>query len=300
MAGWEAMSRTNIRVLLSVTRSLLVGARRRGSAPRVPSVAVPALLVAGLLGAQPAVPAQPLEAPGPWASTEGPGPCAFAGPPRVLVDEERAFLQYWVEGDRPVLHSGALPDSPSLHAFRDRVSGIADTDPRALLATQLDQVSGGDAENVRRILEGEVGTIRPITCLEALLLSVQTDRGAARGAPMFEDPTEFLSYVLRRDDTLKVYFYTVDQPGIGGLGNIHQPVRRDVDDGWTLVTNIHNHNFFPGTDRLLGGVAPSATDVQALGNAARTFGLPVAVITNGFDSLELTADELQVLAGPEG
>ena len=232
-------------------------------------------------------------------STRSPsGDCVPLPPPHVLVEEESALLQYWVVADAQHLRGPTLPDSPSLLAFRDAISRAVDTDPRHLLEQQLPLVDGGDAENVRIVLSGDAGTIRPMNCLEALLLATQTERSARKGYSMYSRPTEFLSYVLVRGDSLKVWYYTVDQAGVRALGRLHDPVTADVRAGWAVRTNIHNHNFFPDSARVLGGVVPSATDVQALRNMRTSIGLTRASITNGFHTIDIEPADVDRFRGP--
>jgi hypothetical protein len=227
-------------------------------------------------------------------------PCAFTTAPTVLVDAPASFLQVWEEPDWPELHVAALPDTPSLHAFRQEIAAVLDTSAVALLETQLPLVSGGDAENVRLVLSGEAGTIRPMTCLEGLLLAALTDRSLARGTTLFHDPTEFVAYVLEREGSLKVWFYTVDMAGVRGMGTLHEPVTADLQEGWSMVLNIHNHNVFPGAAMVLGGVAPSATDMQLYRNLGEPMGLVRASIVNGFHALEMGEQDLARFAGPPG
>jgi hypothetical protein len=224
--------------------------------------------------------------------------CAFPAPPTVLRAEADVLLQFWVLPDRPALHEATLPHSPALSEFRERISTRMDTEPRGLLAQQLPHTQGGDAENVRRVLSGEVGAVRPMSCLEALLFATQAERTAGEGRPMHTSPTEFLSYLLQRGDTLKVWYYTVDQPGVGGLATLHEPLRADLAAGWSVLRNIHNHNFFLDREGVLGGVVPSATDVQYLRNMSATLGPLHVSITNGFHTLDLTPTELARLSGP--
>jgi len=243
---------------------------------------IPALLAAlALLGA-----------PDPGRST-----CAFPAPPVVVIGEEARLLQYWLVEDAAPLASELLPASPALADFRARVEAVTAVTHRALLEAQLPHVEGGDAENVRLVLSGEVGAIRPIRCLEALLLATQAERTLAQGRPMADHPTEFLAYVLERGGVRKVWYYTVDQAGVGGLAALHGPVAADVREGWAVVVALHNHNFFLDSARILGGVAPSATDVGYLANMAPQLGIPRASITNGFHTLEVAAEDFARLAG---
>lgn len=219
-------------------------------------------------------------------------PCAFRTDPHVVESRESHFLQFWLEPDRPVLGTPTLPAAAGLHRFREEVAESFPTDPIVLLDNLFLQIEGADAENNRIASAGEAGSIRPIHCLEALLFAAQVDRGVQRGNSMFSGPTEFLSFVLRKEGMLKIWFYTVDQPGIGGVSIFDDLLDADREDGWEVVRNIHNHNFFPEGDILMGGIAPSAGDVQALRAAARRFGLPAASITNGFHTLDMTPADL--------
>lgn len=228
------------------------------------------------------------------------GECLFPARPHVVLDESSTLLQYWLVADAPHLREPTLPASESLRAFRQGIGAAFDTLPLPLLEDQLADTKGGDERNVRLVLAGAAGVLRPMTCLEALLLSTQTERAARQGRPMYTHPTEFLSYVLARGDSLKVWYYTVDQPGVGGVARLHEPLERDLGAGWSVLTVIHNHNFFPMADAagdpLLGGVAPSVTDVQYLRSMRGSLDLPRAAITNGFHSVELLAEDFDRLS----
>ena len=63
---------------------------------------------------------------------------------------------------------------------------------------------------------------------------------------MATQPTEFLALILRRADgrakgRLKIWFYTVDQPGIGRPGPITDAVQKDVTAGWKPFLNLHKY-----------------------------------------------------------
>jgi hypothetical protein len=232
------------------------------------------------------------------AGCEGPGPgCALDAAPTAILSDSSRVLQYWIVEDRPVLASSAVPDSPALRVFRDEISARFDTNPRALLRAQLPHVEGGDAANVRAVLDGEAGRIRQIRCLEALLLSVQAERTVSQGSSMFERPTEFAAWILEREGALKIWYFTVDQPGIGGLAPVHGMVAADQERGWRVRQLLHNHNFFPEEEGVLGGVVPSASDVGYYRIVMDQFGAPLASITNGFHTLDLGVGDLEALQG---
>lgn len=222
-----------------------------------------------------------------------PETCRFRNQPEVIRNEPDVLLQYWIEAVNPDFSSPTLPATESLHEFRDHINQLLNTDPLELLAAQRSRVNGGDAVNVDLVLAGEAGTIRKMSCLEGLLLSVQTERSAGQGISMYSDPTEFMSYILTRGDSLKIYYYTVDQPGIRGLSVFDELLDQDRADGWAVSQHIHNHNFFPGSEMVLGGVVPSIADIGAYRNAVFRYGLSGATITNGFHSVDLTPDEFK-------
>lgn len=219
--------------------------------------------------------------------------CQFLSDPVVVQNEPELLFQYWIENNRSSLYEPTLPDVPSLHEFIDQIRRLVDTDPIVLLAEQRLRVSGPDSMNVNLALKGEAGLIRDMNCLEALLLGIQTERSTALGYSMYSNPTEFLSYILKKDDLLKIYFYTVDQPGVRGLSIFNEFLDRDRKDGWKVAINIHNHNFFPDSRAIQGGVVPSAADVHYLRNMVTRFGLQGAAITNGFHSIELTQNDFE-------
>lgn len=224
--------------------------------------------------------------------------CAPSAEPVVVERSENLLLQYWLLPNHPSLASAVLPEAPSLRDFRERIAGDLDPDPYELLQRQLPHVDGGDADNVRLVLEGRAGALRPMSCLEGWLFATQTARGMEEGRTMYTHPTEFLSYVLERGDTLKVWYYTVDQPGVGALARLHRPVEEDIDAGWMVVRNIHNHNFFPDADAVLGGTVPSATDVGLLRAMRSSIGLSRASITNGFHTIDLDSADFDAFRAP--
>lgn len=238
-----------------------------------------------------------------WPAGEEPvAICAPTAEPVIVESGEDLLLQYWLLPDDPSLASAVLPEAPSLRDFRERITGDLDPDPYRILQIQLPHVDGGDADNVGLVLEGRAGALRPMNCLEGWLFATQTARAVEQGRTMYTHPTEFLSYVLERADTLKVWYYTVDQPGVGGLARLHGPVAEDIEAGWTLVRNIHNHNFFPDTDAdadaVLGGTVPSATDVGLLRAMRSSIGLSRASITNGFHTIDLESADFDAFRAP--
>ena len=72
----------------------------------------------------------------------------------------------------------------------------------------------------------------------------------------------------------------------------------DIQQGWAVASTIHNHNFFPLADGVMGGVVPSATDIQYFRNVRSSMGVTRAVIVNGFHSLDISATDFDRFAAP--
>jgi hypothetical protein len=214
--------------------------------------------------------------------------------------------------DGPRLWEPAEPDG-AIAGFREAVRGRlgADPDARSLLQRQreiflaMPETWRGEAENSALLLEGRVGTIRPIGCLEAMLWKWQAARH-----PMLEHPTEFGAYVLRGNGRVRVYLSSADLVGQKVRGAVTQRVREDVQAGFRLAAHLHNHPFLfdrqvgdrmwtmeGTTDDVAGALAPSMTDVQFFRSLRDVHGLEEAWITNGLDTSRLRADELDALTG---
>jgi hypothetical protein len=58
---------------------------------------------------------------------------------------------------------------------------------------------------------------------------------------------------------------------------------------------LHNHNFFPEEEGVLGGVVPSVSDVGYYRIIMAQYGAPLASITNGFHTLDLGVEDLGAL-----
>ena len=111
-------------------------------------------------------------------------PCAWPAAPEVLARRADTVWQRWT------LPADGLPVAwdpatlPALRAFRDTVAAaMGATDPRALLQRQIawlgsrpDSTLRREAGNGRLVRDGAVGTLRPIGCLEALLMDGQASR----------------------------------------------------------------------------------------------------------------------------
>ncbi|MGH6909609.1 MAG: hypothetical protein ACREEG_05435 [Phenylobacterium sp.] len=210
--------------------------------------------------------------------------CAFPSAPRVLAEEgepqvkESRLLQVWEFADAPVWWSTAEP--AGYGDFRARTKRLAgETDPVKLLGQ-------APSTNNRLVAQNAAAWIAPATCLEKLLFQIQDRR-----SDTFTAPTEFFALVLRSADgaRLRVYFYTVNQDGIGRASPISEPAAADNRAGWTVLGALHNHNFHPGDARQNSSLAPSLPDAQFNANMAKETGLQSAWITNGLHTAHIPA-----------
>lgn len=224
--------------------------------------------------------------------------CAIPVEPTIVLRDGDAVLLTWEFPAAAVHEQYVLPDDSAFLAFRAavRAEGAAVRRPVAGRETAATEA---EAENWRKedrnhelAQSGEVGSIDPITCLDALLFAHQNRR-----VPQLEQPTEFLASVLRRggegDAEVAVVF---------GAGREMFPpksvygfdvVDRYTSDGWTWWYALHNHTLQRDGDRLaLGSPTLSTSDVQLTRNLAADGGLENARVTNGFYTFRVAADEL--------
>lgn len=216
--------------------------------------------------------------------------CAFEGEPRVLMEDGdphavgSRLLQVWEVRDHPVYWSRTVPDSGEYRGFRTELAGLeTETDPVRLLERS-------PTENNRIVLRNAADWIGPAGCLEMLLISHQHAR-----LNTFSTPTEFAGFVLRSPDgsRLRIYYYTVNQDGIGRMTPIGDPVLRDRQDEWEVLVGLHSHVFHPGQPELDGILAPSVPDAHFQLEFHAVSGMREAWITNGVDTVRMPASSFE-------
>jgi hypothetical protein len=219
-----------------------------------------------------------------WAGAAGAREVCALPPARVIEQSGDPhapggrLLQVWEVADAAVWWSDADPSGYG--AFRAKVAKLAgETDPVKLLA----QVR---SPNNRIVAERAADWIGPANCLEKLLQQMQDDR-----IDTFARPTEFAAVVLRSADgaTLRIYFYTVNEDGIGRMTPVSAPATADYQSGWKVLGTLHNHAFHPGQPELNGPLAPSKPDGRFIVNFAASAGLAEAWITNGLHTARIPA-----------
>lgn len=221
--------------------------------------------------------------------------CAFPAAPVIVRDEGGLVLKVWSFPLQDVHSRHVLPDEPTLITLRDALHASGADIPYPTLDVPLAQ-SPAEADIWRDELfnndlayGGEVGSIEPITCLDALLFAEQNAR-----VPQLERPTEFIASVLRRE-SLGIEEVVV----VFGAGTETFPPRsvygfEIVDEhlaqGWTYWYLLHNHTI--QANGALGVPVPSTSDVQFARGLAKTRGLERVRVTNGFYSFDAAVGEI--------
>lgn len=223
--------------------------------------------------------------------------CAFESEPRVVMEEGdphevgSRLLQVWEVPDDPVLWSDTLPESESYRGFRAEVTerGI-ETDPVRLLERS-------PTANNEIVLANADAWIGPAGCLEMLLYGHQHAR-----LNTFSDPSEFGGIILRSPDAerLRIYYFTVNQDGLGNMDTIVVPVLDDRRDGWEVLVALHSHVFHPGQPEIDGILAPSEPDADFHIRLHEASGLREAWITNGIDTVRMPASSFGDFTRPAG
>ncbi len=225
--------------------------------------------------------------------------CALPTEPTVLLDDNGSVLLSWEFLADPLLLSEALPNDSTFLAYRAAIVGD-DADIRRPVADPPEPSTEAEAAvwrdegfNNALVYDDGVGSIAPISCLDALLFAYQ----AHRRSPISQ-PTEFLASVLRRPppDTLQLAV-------VFGAGLEMFPPRavygfdvvdRYLAEGWSYWYALHNHTPQRNGDRLALGVpAPSTSDVALSRGLGRERGLHAVRVTNGFYTFEGSMSDLE-------
>lgn len=215
----------------------------------------------------------------------------------TLAEDQGSVLRVWTFFLEEIHSRMVLPDDPWLIAYRTaiRSEGAFERYPALHVPSPLNEAEADlwrdEGFNNDLAYRGEVGSIEPIACLDALLFAEQNAR-----VPQLERPTEFLASVLRRGaeegEEVVVIF---------GAGSEMFPPRTvygfDVVDeylarGWRYWYVLHNHTR--QGNGALGVPVPSASDVRLARNLAAERGLERVRVTNGFYTFDAAVDEMAV------
>ncbi len=232
------------------------------------------------------------------AKANAPGSvCKMPAQRTTILERDGAILETWALRLEEVV-TEALPKDPAFLAYRaaierdgaDVVRPVAD--PPVVRTDAEAAVWRNEHFNNDLVFSGAVGSINPISCLDALLFSRQASR-----ISQIDQPTEFLASVLRRETSTGTDLVVV----FGAGSEMFPPkevygfevVGRFLAEGWSYWYAIHNHTVQKNGDLLALGVpAPSTADVQLYRSLAERMGLESLRVTNGFYTFSASAHEL--------
>lgn len=232
--------------------------------------------------------------------------CQISQAPTVLFQAPHELHEIWTIDDSPIYGSHRVTDENVLSDYQSEIKKrVPDLNQFSILQHEYqDFIQSGnpiyisEATTAKLVLTKKAGSIRPINCLESLLLSIQLKR-----QPMIEQPSEFSAFILTKADAtqskLKIYYSTFDRPGGKVSSLVTELLETDLANGWTLWRHLHNHNFFfQNSISVMGGTCPSRPDLQLYLELVRNYGLQSAAVTNGFDTNEMTGVDITLLFSP--
>lgn len=195
-----------------------------------------------------------------------------------------------------------LPALNEYLSFRSWVEGQVEPEPYSLLERQrgiFANAYGNDSSYVRQfdlIINRYVGSIRNISCLEANLFDqhlVSSDIHKTR-------KSEFSAWIFKKGSRLKVIVGLSHDPWIGApsLENADQWFNKMKSSDWQFYAFLHNHPFaFRNSyGDIAGTTIPSSPDLRSFKNYFENRSMDLAIITNGFSSIELTRDDVLQLS----
>lgn len=211
--------------------------------------------------------------------------------------EDGAVLETWELALEDVT-TDVLPDEPGFLEYRAAIERDGANlrrpvaDPPVIDSEELGEIWEDEFFNTDLAFDGGVGSVDPITCLDALLFARQ-----ARRVSQVSQPTEFSASVLRRDTPdgtrLLVVFGAGQEMFVPRGFYGFDVVEERLAEGWTFWYAIHNHTTQRNGERLALGVpVPSTSDVQLLRSLHDELGLDSVRVTNGFYTFRAAVDDL--------
>lgn len=225
--------------------------------------------------------------------------CTWAIDAEVVGREGATTLESFELDGARVLAEEVLPDDGGYLEFRRVIRAaradvrVPVADPPAPRTDEEREVWRREDANAAKVYAGEVGRLRGIQCLEALLFARQHARYSE-----LTRPTEMIATVLRKAGRLKVFFVGGDQMFPPKQLYGFDQAERAVADGWEAWFVIHNHTVQEHAGRpALGRPVPSTADVSLSHALVERLGLREVRVTNGIYTVEVRTDDLHRLVG---
>lgn len=221
--------------------------------------------------------------------------CVLPSDPTTIIEDRGLVLKVWTFLLKEVHLRPVLPNDSGLLAYRATIhaEGADERYPMLHLPPARNEAEADvwRDENFNNDLAYEegVGSIEPITCLDALLFAEQNAR-----VPQLDRPTEFLASVLRRRmmerDEVVVVFGAGSEMFPPASVRGFEIVDEHVAAGWRYWYLLHNHTR--QANGALGVPVPSTSDVRFARSLAAERGLERVRVTNGFYSFDATIGEI--------
>jgi hypothetical protein len=230
-----------------------------------------------------------------WLAGQEQPPSLLDLPATILAQDGPALFQYWEIAQDRTVWSTESSAVPALQAYRDSLAlTLGEEELLHILLFESSQqhpppLPPDTLDNYALVHTGRLGRIRSINWLEAELLNYQLSR-----YPLLGHPTEFHGFIAVHESLprVRIYFAASDQPWPPKPGPIIPHLEQALTEGWRLRYHLHNHYDPPG-EQYVGALAPSLADAQYFKALRERFGLPHALITNGFHTVVLPADTFE-------
>lgn len=213
----------------------------------------------------------------------------------IEYQKEKYSLLEILDSDN--LYNQELPEASKLNDFQAYVQSKTDPDPILLLKKQRAIYEQHLPEYVHRydqIINGEVGKIKPMSCLVSTLMAKHLGLQSSYY-------NEFGAYILGNNNKLRIYFQSHNDAQVPSNYYIKTNIDKDVAQGWKLLTHIHSHPFAfdnPSGD-IAGTLIPSGTSKSSdLGHYIELMekhNLQSSIITNGFDMIVFKQEEFYLI-----
>jgi hypothetical protein len=180
------------------------------------------------------------------------------------------------------------PASPLLLKYKSSIQAFTNTEALYLLKRQRDLFKW-DPDVYRllnRIIQGDLGKIQNLGCLETSLLESQLKNFGE---------TAFAAYVLEKNQKAQVLVMTWQSAYTQPSKDFEAKIEKLLNQGWTASLHVHNHVFFLDNypDDIAGTIAPTYSDFGLYSQKAKAWGLSEAWVTNGFHSGHFTSKDFQ-------
>lgn len=231
--------------------------------------------------------------------------CAWPTDLRTIPHEH--FVELGLEAKEGIAEFFANSDLPlnfSNSEFRSYVLSKINPDPWEILKKQ-EAIFGKHFPNfVKRfemVIQGELGKIEPIHCIEALLL----ERHWEKQGPL--KISEYGASIFGKGNQINILFRSEDEPTVPQLEEELALYGKLKSDGWSFLMHIHNHPFFfeNSTGDVAGTTIPSGDagkdedggfgDVGTFIRWNANFGLEGFRITNGFSTITGNVRDISLL-----